>query len=53
MSAKITTALSNFMYFFKWVIAPKGSSLTHLQLDMIIFQTLSPVRFIIGLFWDI
>lgn len=49
-SSRITTPLSYFIYFFKWVIAPKGSTLTHLQLCRIIFhfklkaeQTLSSI----------
>lgn len=37
-SSRITTPLSHFIYFFKWVIAPKGSTLTHLQLCRIIFH---------------
>ena len=39
MSSRIPTPLSHFIYFFfKWVIAPKGSSLTHLQLRVRFFH---------------
>ncbi len=44
MSSRIMTPLSYFIYFFKWAIAPKGSTLTHLQLCLIFLSNSKPSK---------